>query len=277
MKSASLFSIGASIISGALAGTFTHTMTHNGVEVPVFLTNDPSIKHRPLALNSSDPHSKRGGIIENFYNWCGTEQTSPVSGSFHTITGTWNVPGIYPPPGAGAITSSQVYQLSEWVGLGSDCGSIFQAGTAQVLTESGGLQQVAWWEWWPDNDQQNLNMPIAYFDEFKVTLTATPNDGLASGGVAVIENLTQGFTYTVTLTDFSNICLDNAEWIVENPNYQNMAWPTFEDVFFTGCQAVTTTGATQGITGTVAIHGDSSDGRTILSEYENNGAFYVQP
>jgi hypothetical protein len=68
------------------------------------------------------------------------------------------VPGIYPPPGTSALTGGETYYLVEWVGIGSDCGTIIQAGTGQVLTENG-LGQIAWWEWFPDNAITTINMP----------------------------------------------------------------------------------------------------------------------
>jgi hypothetical protein len=94
---------------------------------------------------------------------------------------------------------------------------------------------------------------------------------------SIIENETQGFTFTLTASGFSEACLDNAEWIVKNVENTSMAWPTFENVYFSKCAAYTTTGVEQGITGTTAVHGSSIDGRTVLSEYEDDSDFYVVP
>ena len=94
----------------------------------------------------------------------------------------------------------------------------------------------------------------------------------------MIENETQGATFTINLSNMSPaLCLDNAEWVVENPVADSMAWGTFENVWFGNCKATTSTGAVQGITGTTAIHGASRDGRTILSEYVDNTDMYVKP
>jgi uncharacterized protein YjbI with pentapeptide repeats len=94
---------------------------------------------------------------------------------------------------------------------------------------------------------------------------------------SILENETQGFTFTLIATDFSEVCLNNAEWIVENVRNTDFPWPIFENAQFTECEAFTTTGAQQGIAGTTAVHGTSIDGRTILSEYQDNEDFYVVP
>jgi hypothetical protein len=94
----------------------------------------------------------------------------------------------------------------------------------------------------------------------------------------VIENETQGATFSINLSNMSPaLCLDNAEWVVENPVADSMPWGTFENVYFDSCKATTSTGAVQGITGTTAIHGASRDGRTVLSEYVDNTDMYVKP
>ncbi|KAE9365194.1 hypothetical protein N431DRAFT_518278, partial [Stipitochalara longipes BDJ] len=66
------------------------------------------------------------------------------------------------------------------------------------------------------------------------------------------------------------LCLQNAEWIVENPVFGSMPWPTFNNLWFDSCQATKSTGAVEGIDGTTPVHGASSDGRTILSEWVDN-------
>jgi len=94
---------------------------------------------------------------------------------------------------------------------------------------------------------------------------------------SIIENVTQGYAFILTLSGFSDVCLDNAEWIVENVLPASEPWPTFEYVYFSECEAFTTTGAEQGITGTTAVYGASIDGRLVVSEYEDNSDFYVKP
>ncbi len=144
MKFSTLSALGASsLFTSALASQITYNMTHNGVEVPVVLNSLPWMD-REMHLNKTAPQSKRDGPISVTTNWAGAIQNSPVAGSFHTIIADWNVPGIYPPPGVSAPTGSETYYLVEWVGIGSDCGTIIQAGTGQILTESG-LEQIAWW------------------------------------------------------------------------------------------------------------------------------------
>jgi hypothetical protein len=93
--------------------------------------------------------------------------------------------------------------------------------------------------------------------------------------LSTIENMTQGSTITIDVSGGDALCLDNVEWVVENPVSNTLPCPNFTEVWFAECSATTTTGATMGITGTTAIHMASSDGTTISSEYVDNADFYV--
>jgi len=51
--------------------------------------------------------------------------------------------------------------------------------------------------------------------------------------------------------------------------------PVFNDVFFTNCLAITTTGAKQGIDGTTLIYMDSKDGEVSKGSEINNSELRV--
>ncbi|KAE9369699.1 concanavalin A-like lectin/glucanase, partial [Stipitochalara longipes BDJ] len=261
----SILFLGASLLtSGALATlNYTARMTHHGVEVPVVFTDLPP-RNR---LSKQAPNHKRDGPVSNTVNWAGAIQEAPVSGVFSSISATWQVPGIYSP---GPALTDDTYYLYEWVGIDSDCGVILQAGTAQTLNVNG-WSNFVWWEWFPSNAPQGVNIPINYQDTFTVTITATSTES----GTITIENNTQGYSMTVDVSGGQALCLSNAEWVVENPVAGSLPCPNFNTVWFSNAVATTTTGAQMGIDGTTAIHMDSSDGTVIYSEWVDNNDMYV--
>lgn len=208
---------------------------------------------------------------------------APVSGQFSSITAQWQVPGIYSP---GPPLTSDTYWLYEWVGIDSSCGVILQSGTGQTVSfllfslrfqnltveklNADGWTNLVWWEWFP-GPPVSVNMPINYQDWFQVTITASSTES----GTITIENMTQNYSFSVDVSDGQTLCLQNAEWVVENPVSGSMPCPNFDEVWFAQCSATTTTGATMGIDGTTAIHMASSDGTTIYSEYVDNTDVYV--
>jgi hypothetical protein len=106
-----------------------------GVEHPTTLTPNVLPQRKSLPdLHANLTNSKRSGPISVTDNWAGAIQEAPTSGVFRTITAEWQVPGVYPPHGV--TLGSAAYWLYEWVGIGSDCGIILQAGTAQVVSYS---------------------------------------------------------------------------------------------------------------------------------------------
>lgn len=101
MRGSILYALKASLlINSALAGRSAYNMTHNGVEVPVTVT-EVLWSDRKGHFNRITSVSARGNVITRD-DWAGTQWPRPPSGFFGTITGKFNVPGIYIPPGAGS-------------------------------------------------------------------------------------------------------------------------------------------------------------------------------
>jgi hypothetical protein len=78
----------------------------------------------------------------------------------------------------------------------------------------------------------------------QVTVTASTT----KAGTAVIENVTTGKTVTKSLTSTAALCLENAEWIVEDfeENGSLVTLANFGTVAFTSAVATTNTGTTEG-------------------------------
>jgi hypothetical protein len=66
-------------------------------------------------------------------------------------------------------------------------------------------------------------------------------------------------------------------WIVENNAWprSNQSWPSFENISFAQSSATTSTGVVQGFDGKILFHGQSYDGREILSQVVDNTNMYV--
>lgn len=134
MKPSTLLFLGASLLtSGVLAVTYESKLIIKGVEHPATLTPGVLPQRKSLPdLHANVTNSKRSGPISVTNNWAGAIQEAPTSGVFRTIHAEWQVPGVYAPPGV--TLGSSAYWLYEWVGISSDCGTILQAGTAQVVS-----------------------------------------------------------------------------------------------------------------------------------------------
>ncbi|KAJ6569820.1 peptidase G1 [Mycena vulgaris] len=84
-------------------------------------------------------------------------------------------------------------------------------------------------------------------DTIKLTVTATST----TTGTAVVENLSNGQSSTVSLTTPSPLCLENAEWIVEDFQESTFLIPfaDFGSITFTDASATTQSGSTAGPSG----------------------------
>jgi hypothetical protein len=121
----------------------------------------------------------------------------------------------------------------------------------------------AWHEWIPAPQVFFHDITFAAGDEVKLTVNATST----TSGMAVIENLTTGQTVAHELTASSTggnpLCLQDAEWIVEDytgPDGRLVPFADFGSVAFTNAEATTSEGATEG----------PSDASVIFDILQNN-------
>lgn len=166
-------------------------------------------------------------------NWAGSVIESPPSGTtWKTITGQFTVPSASGSSGASA---------SAWVGIDGDTceTAILQTG---IDFNAGGTYD-AWYEWYPDY-AYDFSLSISAGDVIKTTVTASST----KAGSAVIENVTTGKSVTKSLSSSSALCLENAEWIIEDFEEGDSLVPfaDFGTVTFTNAVATTNTGSTEG-------------------------------
>jgi len=166
-------------------------------------------------------------------NWSGSVIESPPSGdTWKTVTAEFTVPDPSGSSGASA---------SAWVGIDGDSCETAILQTGVDFTVGSGYD--AWYEWYPDY-AYDFTLSISAGDVIKTTVTASST----KAGKAVIENVTTGKTVTKSLTSTSALCLENAEWIVEDfeEGSSLVTLADFGSVVFTNAVATTSSGATEG-------------------------------
>ncbi|KAJ7084878.1 aspergillopepsin [Mycena belliarum] len=191
-------------------------------------------------------------------NWAGAAFES-AAGTYKSVTGTFVVPTPKVPSGQ---SSSGTFAASAWVGIDGDtCGTaILQTGID--FTISGGRVSFdAWYEYFPDFAHDFTGITISAGNTIKLTVTASS----ATAGTAVIENVSTGKTVTKSLTSSARLCMENAEWIVEDFEEGNSLVPfaNFGTVVFSNAQATTSSGSVVGPSGSVLI--DIEQGSTVLT------------
>jgi hypothetical protein len=102
----------------------------------------------------------------------------------------------------------------------------------------------AWYEWYPAYQTYIDDFDVQTGDLITVTMVATST----TSGTATLSNNRSGQTYTITLTDQPALCLQNAEWIVEDFDLggEEVPFANFGGVVFTGASATTVSGHTFG-------------------------------
>ncbi|KAM6490296.1 Peptidase A4 family domain containing protein [Amanita muscaria] len=139
--------------------------------------------------------------------WAGAVWDSYPPNTFYKVTGTFTVPTPSAPNGIASV----------WVGIdGYTC----QAANLQIgidmYYKNGAITYDSWNEWWPARPHF-YSSPIAIRagDNIRLTITALST----TSGRTLIENLTTGLSESHFLSSPSHpLCLQNAEWIVEDPS-----------------------------------------------------------
>ncbi|KAM4057706.1 peptidase a4 family protein [Hirsutella rhossiliensis] len=177
-------------------------------------------------------------------NWAGAVQ---IGNGFNKVEGTVTVPQV-----SGDATAA----AAAWVGIDGDtCQSaILQTGVSFY----GDGSFDSWYEWIPDYSHSFTGFDISVGDQIKMSVDASS----MTGGVAVLENLSNGQKVSHTFTNSpSSLCETNAEWIVEDFQSSGQLVPLvdFGTVTFTDASA-------SGSGGTV-----TPDGATIIDIKDQSG------
>ena len=202
------------------------------------LKSQPLIPYTGPLGSGSVPDSAN---VQYSDNWSGAVLTAPPAGqTFNAVSGTFTVPNVSPPSGAG----SGSWSSSAWVGIDGDTygNAILQTGIDFTVTKSGGSTSQsfqAWYEWYPNN-AYNFAMDVSAGDVMAISVHSTS----ASAGTVTIENVSTGASVSKALKapgSGSHLGGQNAEWIVEDfeEGGSLVALSDFGTVTFTDCVAKT--------------------------------------
>jgi len=134
-----------------------------------------------------------------------------------------------------------------------------------------GHEIYAWWEWFPENEVQISNFPVAVGQSVSCILTVLSN----ASGVVHLTNVTTGLStvFQITAPAGTTLTGNSAEWIAERPNIngQISRLPDYGDVTFVHCSASTHLGIT-GLNAKVTLS-DTSPVSPALASL--NGRLYL--
>ncbi|KAJ7778847.1 acid proteinase [Mycena maculata] len=206
------------------------------------------------AISSNTTHA------EFSENWAGASFES-AAGTYKSVTGTFVVPTPKAPSGSSASGS---YAASAWVGIDGDTcqTAILQTGI-DFNIEDGRVSYDAWFEYFPADATDFSGIPIAAGNTIKLTATAAS----ATSGTVTIENVSTGVTVSKALTSSAKLCMENAEWIVEDFEEGDSLVPfaNFGTVTFTDAEATTSSGTVVGPSGAVLIDIEQNSVLTSVS------------
>ena len=110
----------------------------------------------------------------------------------------------------------------------------------------------AWWQWLPSGAFTISTLPVAAGDWFEVTINTTSS----TAGKVTLSNVSQGYTYAITISGGAALGRLDADWVVERPYYGSglSGFPQFTDVWFQDAYATLNTGTTNlGILGATQL------------------------
>ncbi|KAF7359059.1 hypothetical protein MSAN_01246900 [Mycena sanguinolenta] len=230
---------------------------------------------RRRAGRMSGPRLPASGIASNLVtnnthaevssNWAGAAFESPA-GTYKSVTGTFVVPTPKVPSGS---STSGSYAASAWVGIDGDtCGTAILQTGIDFNIDDGRVSYDAWFEYFPAFATDFTGITIAAGNTIKLTATASST----TSGTVTIENVSTGVTVSKALTSSAKLCLENAEWIVEDFEEGNSLVPfaNFGTVTFTSAQATTESGSVVGPTGAVII--DLEQNNKVLTSVSSSSS-----
>ncbi|EAT91974.2 hypothetical protein SNOG_00479 [Parastagonospora nodorum SN15] len=169
--------------------------------------------------------------------WGGAVLRTPSRSTFKTATGRFTVPVPRHVPGAGKESAAA------WVGIDGDTceGAILQTGVDFTIDENGNVNYESWYQFFPADSGDYINFKIRAGDVMQVDVNARSNSRTLSTG--------QSMGKTLTAARGSELCQQNAEWIVEDFTYDGVQVPMsdFGMVVFTNAAATHSDGSKEGL------------------------------
>ncbi|KAK3906083.1 hypothetical protein C8A05DRAFT_41079 [Staphylotrichum tortipilum] len=231
--------------------SFTVEATRKGVRIPQseiklvpFEFGRSRIGHGhgtppPGPPGRSSSKMRRANPSATSANWCGSVNTTPSNNPIKVVHGAFQHPTCS--PRAGVTTFPQA--AANWVGIDGDSwtSALLQSGTVCKISSNGAIVHEVWWQWVPSAAFTISSMPVQPDDWFDITINTTST----TAAQVTIINLSQGHSYTLSITNGPTLARVNADWVVERPYYGSglVSFPSFTDVWFDEAWATRTTGS----------------------------------
>jgi hypothetical protein len=171
------------------------------------VTPAPTSAVPSLAPSTTQPTKTSAATAYQSTNWAGYL----VTGSNYTsVSGNW----VAPSPVA---TSSSVESADgTWIGIGGVTSSdLIQIGTENTVSPSGAVTTAGFYELLPAGAQTTQLMSVQPGDRLSASITQTA----ATQWTISMSNITSGQTFSKSVT--YNSSFSSAEWIEEDPSYQD--------------------------------------------------------
>lgn len=214
------------------------------------LTQHRRANHAKRAIERKSHPKMAGTLPSEVVNQTNVEYSSNWAGVVIDSTDITEVTGIITVPSLSAGSNSDSC-ASAWVGIdGDSCETAILQTGLDFCYQDGGVEFDAWYEWYPDY-AYDFSLDVSAGDVVKMTVTATSK----TAGKAVIENQTTGKTVTKSFNGNvqGDLCLENAEWIVEDFEESGslVAFADFGTVTFTDATATSGSGTLNPETGDI--------------------------
>ncbi|KAK6064043.1 peptidase A4 family protein [Seiridium cupressi] len=159
---------------------------------------------------STSTNTEAESDVELNASWAGAVVTGT---GFTGVSASFTVPTPKIP--TDGETSATYHTASSWIGMdGYNCdGGLWQAGVDGTIDSSGALSYYAWYEWYPENTVVIDLGDLAAGNVITVNITSS---GDYTTGQIVMENQSNGQTFTKTVSDSDALCGKSIEWIMED-------------------------------------------------------------
>ncbi|KAK3381953.1 concanavalin A-like lectin/glucanase domain-containing protein [Podospora didyma] len=204
-------------------------------------------------------------------NWCGSVNHTPSSNQIKVIHAYFQHPACTKRPGVTTYPQA----AAAWTGIDGDIwtSSLLQSGTVcKIDNSSGAVRNEAWWQWVPSGAYTITSMPVAAGDWFEVTINTTSS----TSAKVTLSNISQGYSYTMTISGGAALGRVDADWVVERPYYGSSlaGFAKFTDVWFESAYATLANGANLGILGANQLQ---IAGTCTSAEYDNADLYAFSP
>ncbi|KAK1754262.1 concanavalin A-like lectin/glucanase domain-containing protein [Echria macrotheca] len=225
---------------------FSVTATYKGKPIP-----PGQIKLTPIKTEEArstqriSPASKDAAIrrranpTANSANWCGSVNHATSTNQIKLIHAYYQHPSCTKRSGVTQYPQA----VAAWAGIDGDSWTtaLLQSGTTCKIDNSTGIvRNEAWWQWMPSAAYTISSLPVAANDWFEVTINTTSS----TAGTITLSNLSQSYTYTITVSGGQTLGRVDADWVVERPYYGGSlaAMASFSDVWFQSAYATRVSG-----------------------------------